>query len=186
MPPYFAAPYFHLSRLPVTTKVAVTGFSVSLLAAILFVAFAVFAERTGYKVRDVKANFAGDERVTEQTGEKFDRMHAAPSRRAIYDIVHPHSFLMPVIYFILCHLMEMSLAPRRLKLGLYLGALAAMLLVIFSPLLVWTHLSLAPVVIPAVVTMLGAFAAMAILPVWQMWFSAGPRPGPAAPPPPRA
>jgi hypothetical protein len=169
MPPYMAIPYFHLSKLPPTTKVAVTGFSASFLAAVLFVAFAVFAERTGYRTKNVQANFRGDEAVTRETGEKFDRMHAEPSRRAIYDIVHPHSFLMPVIYFILCHLMEMSRAPRGLKMALYLAALASMLLVVFAPLLVWTRLSLACLVVPSVVVMLLCFSVMAVVPVWQMW-----------------
>ena len=96
MPPYLAIPHFHLSKLPITTKVALTGFVLALLSAILFVGVAVFAERTEYKKSHVQANFAGDERVTRETGQKFDKMISEPSRRSIYDIVHPHSFMMPL------------------------------------------------------------------------------------------
>jgi hypothetical protein len=171
VPPYLAIPHFHLSKLPPTTKVALTGFALALLSAIVFVAVAVFAERTGYRTAGVQANFVGDERVTRETGAKYDAMHAEPSRRAIYDIVHPHSFMMPLVYFVLCHLMEMSYGPRALKMGLYVLAFVAMMLVVFAPLLVWTNISLGGIVVPGVVGMLGSFAVMAVVPVWQMWFA---------------
>lgn len=177
MPPYLAIPHYHLSKLPITTKVALTGFSLSLLSAVLFVGFAVYAERTGYELRRVQANFAGDERVSQETGHKFDQMIATPSRRSIYDIVHPHSFMMPLIFFVLTHMMEMSYAPRGAKLGLYIAAFLAMMLTIFAPLLVWTKISAAVVVTPAVVVLMTSFLILSIVPVWQMWFvSEKPRP----------
>ncbi len=181
MPPYLSIPHFHLSKLPATTKVALTCFTLALVSAILFVVVAVFGERTDYEVKGVQANFAGDERVTRETGAKFEKMHGEPSRRSIYDIIHPHSFMMPLIYFVLCHLMEMSYGPRWFKMGAYVAAFAAMMTVIFSPLLVWWKIALAPVVIPAVVVMGALFLTMAVLPAWQMWF-----PGGKAPPSPPA
>jgi hypothetical protein len=170
VPPYLSIPHYHLSKLPVTTKVALTGFSLSLVAAVLFVGMAVYAERTGYEKERVQANFAGDERVERETGKKLDKMYAEPSRRAIYDIVHPHSFMMPLIFFVLTHMMEMSYAPRSVKLGLYIGSFVAMMLTVFAPLLVWTKISLAVVVTPAVTALMIAFLVMSIVPVWQMWF----------------
>ena len=170
MPPYLAIPHFHLSKLPATTKVALTGFSLALLTGILFVAFAVFKERTGYKVRNVQANFAGDERVGRETGQKVEAMYAEHNERSINDIVHPHSFMIPLIYFVLCHLMEMSYGPKAFKMTVYIVAFVGMMGVIFSPLLVWSNISLAGVVIPAVVGMLGCFVVMILVPTWQMWF----------------
>ena len=107
-----------------------------------------------------------------ETGETFedDEMFADPGRRRIYDIVHPHSFMIPIIYFILCHLMEMSHGAKAFKMGLYLSGFVAMMLVIFSPILVWWNLSTAPVVIPAVVVLGLAFCIMVSVPTWQMWF----------------
>ncbi|MFN3486966.1 MAG: hypothetical protein ACK44W_15985 [Planctomycetota bacterium] len=171
MPPYLSIPHYHLSRLPVTTKVALTGFSLSLLGAILFVTIAVFGERTGYEVRGVQANFAGDERVTRETGAAVDHMVAEKSRRALYDIVHPHSFMIPLVYFVLCHLMEMTYAPRGFKIALYAGSFLAMALVTAAPLLVAWKLAFGWVVIPAVVGLGGAFLVMIVLPTWQMWFT---------------
>lgn len=170
MPPYLAIPHYHLSKLPVTTKVALTCFSAAVLGAILFVTLGVFMERTGFRTRKVQANFAGDERVTRETGHRFEEMYSEPSRRALYDIVHPHSFMMPLLYFVLCHMMEMSYAPRALKIGLYVGAFASMLVVTFAPLLVSWSIGLAPLVIAAVLVMSATFTVMTALPPWQMWF----------------
>jgi hypothetical protein len=170
MPPYLATPYFHLSKLPITTKIALTCFSGALLSGILFVTLGVFMERTGFETRKVQANFAGDERVTRETGHRFEGMHSEPSRRALYDIVHPHSFMMPLLYFVLCHMMEMSYAPRAVKIGLYLGAFASMMVVTSAPLLVAWSLGFAPLVTAAVVVMSATFAVMTAIPPWQMWF----------------
>jgi hypothetical protein len=171
MPPYLSIPHYHLSRLPVTTKVALTGFSLSLVGAILFVTIAVFGERTDYEVKGVQANFTGDERVTRETGAKFDALVAEKSRRALYDIVHPHSFMIPLVYFVLCHLMEMAYAPRGIKIALYAGSFVAMTLVTAAPLLVAWKLAFGWVVIPAVVGLGVSFLAMTVIPTWQMWFT---------------
>lgn len=185
MPPYLAIPHYHLSRLPVTTKVALTIFSVSLLSAVVFVAAAVFAERTGYTPTGVQANYGGSERLAEERGIRTERFHAEKSKREVYDIVHPHSFLMPVIFFILCHLMEMAYAPRWAKLALYLVSGLSMLTIVFSPLLIWSSLSLAPILVPAVVAMLLCFAVMTVVPTWQMWRGERGSAAPVATPPPR-
>jgi len=169
MPPYLATPYFHLSKLPLTTKVALSCFYASLLTALAFVAFAVFAERTHWRVTEAQANFAGDERVTRETGARLERMHAEPSRRALYDIVHPHSFMMPLIFFVLVHLMEMSAGPRGAKIALYVSAFAAMTVMTFAPLLVSASLGFAWLVVLFAGVMLSAFAAMIVVPAWQMW-----------------
>jgi hypothetical protein len=169
MPPYLASPHFHLSRLPVTTKWALTFFDLSLLAALVFVGVAVFAERTGYTRRGVEVNVVGTEHLQAQ-GEVVDQEVAAKTKRQLYDIVHPHSFLMPVIFFILCHLMEMAYAPKGFKIALYVGSGASMTLVIFAPLLIHASLAFAVVLIPATVILLASFALMIVLPAIQMWF----------------
>ncbi len=170
MPPYLSMPYFQLSKLPLTTKVALTGFYLALLTAIAFATFGVFAERTHWKSSEVQANWAGDERAR-AAGATLDekRMVAEPSRRSIYDIVHPHSFMMPLIYFVLVHLMEMSIAPRGFKIGLYIAGFVAMMLTILAPVLVWSNLSMATIVPPVVALWMGSSAIMIAVPAWQMW-----------------
>jgi len=170
MPPYLSIPHYHLSKLPVTTKVALSCFTVTLVAAMAFVAFAVYAERTGYSSRGAKLNILGDEKVREMGEPLGDKvMVQGKSKRELYDIVHPHSFLMPVIYFILCHLFEMSFAPKWLKIGLYVISAASMVAVIFAPVLIAAAPAFAGLLAPAVVVMLLSFAGMAVSPTVQMW-----------------
>lgn len=176
MPPYIQIPHYHLSKLPLTTKVALTGFSLATLVAIGFSVFAVFADRTDLSSKGVKANFAGDERLLKEEGTKVDKMYPEPSKTRLYDIVHPHSYMMPLLYFVLTHMMEMSFGSRGLKLGMYVSAFVSMMLVVFAPLLVSWSLSAAPLVIAAVSVMSLTFAYMAFVPCWQMWFSAPPKP----------
>ena len=171
-----AIPHYHLSKLPITTKVALTGFSLATLAGIAFSVFAVFADRTEFKAKNVKANFVGDERVTKETGEKLEKMYAEPSKTRLYDIVHPHSFMMPLLFFVLTHMMEMSYGGRNLKLGMYVAAFLSMMIVAFAPVLVAWKLSTAPLMIAAVVVMSLTFTYMAAVPPWQMWFAANPKP----------
>jgi hypothetical protein len=76
---------------------------------------------------------------------------------------------MPVIYFILCHLFEMSFAPRWLKIGLYALSAASMVAVIFAPVLIAAAPAFALVLGPAVVVLLGCFTGMALSPTIQMW-----------------
>jgi hypothetical protein len=171
MPPYLAMPYFHLSKLPLSTKVALSCFYAAVLTALAFVAFAIFGERTHWRVRDTQANFVGDERVTEETGARFDRMTAARTTRDLSErIVHPHSFIMPILFFILVHLMEMSVAPKSFKIALYIAAFVAMMLTIFGPLLVYASISFAALMIATVIVQLLSFGTMIVVPAFQMWF----------------
>ncbi|GEM_PF-6907573 len=168
MPPYLSIPHFHLSKLPLTTKIALTCFALLLLFAMGFVLVAYYPERTKFAADGARDNFAGTE-WRQDRGEIVEQERARPTERQIFDILHPHSFMMAVVYFILCHLMEMCYAPRWLKIGLYLGTFLALVTVLVSPLLVWKKLSFAPVVGPAVAAMMGLFAVMTLLPVVQMW-----------------
>ena len=169
MPPYLAVPHFPLSKLPITTKVALTIFAFSLFSGIFFVGVVLFAERTGWTAEGAAMNYGGSERYAEETGVIAEELVVELPKREIYDIIHPHSFLMPVIFFILCHLMEMSFGPKWLKLTLYIGSGVGMLVVIFAPLLIFASLPMAVILAPAVGVMLLGFAVMIVMPVIQMW-----------------
>ncbi|MBI2899440.1 MAG: hypothetical protein HYY17_04600 [Planctomycetes bacterium] len=168
MPPYAAIPRFHLSNLPVTTKVALTCFALLLLFAMGFTALVSYPERTKYAADGARDNFAGTE-WRQERGEIVEQERAKPSERQIYDIVHPHSFLMAVVFFILCHMMEMCRAPRAVKIGLYLLAFVSTVAVLLAPLLVWKRLAWAPVVGPAVIVMTATYAILTVVPLVQMW-----------------
>lgn len=175
MPPYMQIPHYHLSKLPATTKVALTGFSLATLAAILFSALGIFGERTGFETRRVQANFVGDERVTSETGVPLQEMVAEKPKRHLYDIVHPHSFMMPLIYFVLTHMMEMSYARRATKMVLYVLGFVSMMLTTFSPLLIAWRIGFAPLLTASVIVMSLVFTILAVVPPWQMWLVKSPK-----------
>lgn len=193
MPPYLAVPYFHLGKLPFTTKLALTGFAAGILSGLVFVAIVYFpkvlepareASRNFLK-RDVgtfgamRPHFAPheiDREVMEKGGEspeeieKHVREQKEGQKRKAYDIIHPHSFLMPVVYFILCHLMEMTTVARAVRIGLYSAGFAGMMATIFAPLTVLHMPSLAVPTFLLLYGMVVCFAAMTVMPVLQMWF----------------
>lgn len=176
MPPYLAIPHFHLSKLPITTKAALTVFLLALLGGEIFVAVAVFAELTGCTARGVKLNYRGSEEVARETGEIPKEFAAGKTRREVYDfVVHPHSFVMPLIYFVLCHLMEMTHGARGWKLAVYILTGAAMLAVVFAPVLLLRTMGAAALLVAGVVVLLPGFFVMTIVPAFQMWRAPTPR-----------
>lgn len=194
MPPYLAIPYFHLCKLPLTTKLALTGFASAILSGLLFVGIVYFPkvlepareasknflQREVGMVGATRPHFAPheiDREVMAKGGESREEIekHVGAQKegqkRKAYDIIHPHSFLMPVVYFILCHLMEMTTVARGVRIGLYSAAFAGMMATMFAPL---TVLHLPALALPTFVllyVMLVCFAAMTVMPVVQMWFS---------------
>ena len=170
MPPYFAAPHFPLARLPVTTKVALTVFSTCMVAGMIFVAVSVFEDRTGFTTEGVQRNYLGSEEMHDRTG-RFQE-ETAPGRPPLETaefIVHPHSFMIPLIFFVLCHMMEMTAAPKWLKLSVYIGSGVSMLAVIFTPALIHSFMGAAVLLVPAVVILFLSFGIMTVLPAVQMW-----------------
>jgi hypothetical protein len=167
MPPYLAPPYFSLSRLPPTTKVGLSCFYVMILGALAFAAFGVFRERTQFDADRTHANFAGYEVLPRE--KQTDPLPARLPARHRMDIIHPHSFLMPILFFILLHLMEMTRAPRGAKLSLYLAGFAGTVGVVLAPWLAYESRAGAVVTIAAVVAQLGSFGLMIVVPVVEMW-----------------
>jgi hypothetical protein len=144
------------------------------LGGLVFSAYPLFAERTEYRLREVRDNFADvdwdDPAVQEYYAARGRMPPSSKSLRQRIDIVHPHSFLMPVLYFILCHLMEMTRFPRGAKMVLFAGAFAAMAFVISAPLLIHRWPATAVAMIPALGVLWLSFGTMAVVPVAQMWF----------------
>jgi hypothetical protein len=193
MPPYLAVPYFHLSKLPLTTKLALTGFYLSILSGVVFVAVVYFPKvlepareaSKNFLQRDIgmieaaRPHFAPheiDREVMEKGGESREEIdrhveeQKAGQRRKAYDIIHPHSFLMPVVYFILCHLMEMTTISRGVRIGLYGAGFVGMMATIFAPLTVLHAPVLAIPTFALLYVMLICFAAMATVPAIHMWW----------------
>lgn len=193
MPPYLAMPYFHLSKLPLTTKVGLTMFYLSLVAGFVFVAVSYYPMISEHSYEQAK-NMLGKEigareayrdhfAPQEQAREVMKKQGAPDSdideavrtqqqgqKRKASDIVHPHSFLMPVIFFILIHLMEMTTLWQKAKIPLYTTSGLCMILTVFAPLIVLNAPGLAVLCFGAMYLMLTCFTAMALGPLYPMWF----------------
>ena len=182
MPPYRANRHFHLSRLPVATRAGLTIFCLTILGGLIFTAVSVFGELTGYTTKGVQINYIGSEAYAEETGKIPETFHAAKSRREVNEmIIHPHSFLMPVIFFLLCHLMDMCFAPSWLRMTLYVGSGLGMIAVIYAPAMILADMTMAAIMVPAASAMLLGFTIMTLIPTWQMWRGCEPRPRSALP-----
>lgn len=168
MPPYLAPPYFSLARLPLTTKIGLTCFQAMILGALLFAAFGIFRERTRFHPERTHANYAGAEVLPPELQQP--PLPARKSDRERMDIIHPHSFLMPILYFILLHLMEMTRAPRALKIALYVAGFAGTVGVILAP---WVAVEGGPAggaaVVASVVALLATYVLMIVIPMVEMW-----------------
>ncbi len=194
MPPYLAMPYFHLSKLPLTTKVGLSIFYSSLIAGFVFVAvwyYPMMAEHAYDAARNMQQKEIGPTEAYrdhfaphEATRAVMEKNKASPAdvedavktqkqgqRKEAANIVHPHSFLMPVIFFILIHLMEMTALWQKAKIPLYAFSGLCMIVTVFAPLIVLSVPGLALVCFGAMYAMLLCFTAMAVAPMTQMWFA---------------
>lgn len=92
------------------------------------------------------------------------------SFRELAETTHFHFFTMPVVFLILCHVFYLTMAGQSLKVIMTLSAFAGVALDLASPwliLYVSPHFALAMLL--GDVLMVGAFLAMAGLPLYEMW-----------------
>lgn len=90
----------------------------------------------------------------------------------IEKVVHPHSMIIPVMFFILVHLTEMTRLNGVFRLVLYSISFLGVVGVIFAPLYVWSVASMAWILIPSVFMLAVTFLFMTFNGLYQMWFPA--------------
>ena len=97
------------------------------------------------------------------------------SFRELAEITHFHLFTMPVVFMILVHVLYLTGASNRLKIGMTWMAFSGVILDLASP---WLIRYVSPVF---VLTMLGgdtlmvvSFLIMMALPLYEMWFIQSP------------
>jgi hypothetical protein len=143
---YTLSPMLHLSRLPLPTRVVLTCFIV-LIEAALVVGARKYTDRADFTPAGATRYFRGDAGSAESAeddgsghpepllpGENLIDSAAAPeasppkSTRFLVDVVHPHLFTVPIVQFILLHLLILTRLSDRVKIALTLhgfGATAA-------------------------------------------------------------
>ncbi len=159
MTQYYKMPSFNLRGASAGTKVLLTCFLL-FVAAGYVVAMLYFHDRTRLEIAGIERYYKGDEPA----------MVFPKSRAELIAITHPHAFSMPMLLFILCHLVALCRISERIKCTLYIASFGSAACVLAGPWLV-TYYS------PANAWFLAAsgwaltfsFAAITFLPLVEMW-----------------
>jgi hypothetical protein len=96
------------------------------------------------------------------------------SRRELVDIAHPHLFSIPIVLFILGHLLHLTRLPTWMKLTINVAAFTSFLATFLLPFVVVNNATLAPLLYASGWTMLISFVLLCIIPLTEMWLG---RPG---------
>jgi hypothetical protein len=91
------------------------------------------------------------------------------SRRELVDIVHPHLFTVPIVLFILGHLLHLTRLPDRGKLAINVAAFLAFFVTFVSPLLVSDRAAIGWLLFGGGCTFLLSLALLCLVPLWEMW-----------------
>lgn len=130
---YTLSPKLHLSRLPLPTRVLLSAFVLTIEAA-LVVGGLKYTDRAEFSPAGARAYWHGDD-ARAAAGEELlpgeaeiESGIAAPapqvrkSRRYLVDVVHPHLFTVPIVLFILLHLLVLTRLSDRMKIALTVHA----------------------------------------------------------------
>ncbi len=134
---YTLSPKLHLSRLPLPTRVLLTAFVLSIEAA-LAVGGLKYTDRAEFTPAGARLYWNGDatadhgdgllpgEAEIEDTRPAAGRPAASrKTTRFLIDIVHPHLFTVPIVLFILLHLLILTRLTDRWKIALTVHAFAS-------------------------------------------------------------
>ena len=177
---YLTRQRLHLSRFHPLMKALLTLYIASVAIAV-WVGTLKYSERgtfspagAGVYVRGSDA--AGGTPATDAFGDPFAgtpegiARKEGLSRRQLVDIVHPHLFTVPIVLFILGHLLHLTRLRDRWKLAVNAGAFLSFFATFVSPLLVTNRAALGWLLFGGGCVMLASLAALCLVPLWEMWF----------------
>jgi hypothetical protein len=177
---YTLSPKLHLSRLPLPTRVVLTCFVVMIEAALL-VGAQKYRDRAEFTPAGAQRYLHGDAPATapgeellpgEDDIEEGGGLRAeAPrkSARQLVDLVHPHLFTVPIVQFILLHLLILTRLPDRWKIGLTLHAFLSCAATFGLPFVVASSGAGAAGFIAAGASLLLSFAGVGALLLVELW-----------------
>lgn len=181
---YLTRQRLHLSRFHPLMKALLTLYIASVAIAV-WVGTLKYSERgtfspagAGIYVRGADAG--GGTPATDTFGDPFagtpegTARQEGLSRRQLVDIVHPHLFTVPIVLFILGHLLHLTRLPDRWKLAVNVAAFVSFFATFVSPLVVADRATLGWLLFSGGCGLLASLAALCLVPLWEMWFG---RPG---------
>lgn len=192
---YLTRQRLHLSRFHPLMKALLTLYVASVLLA-LWVSTLKYTDRAEWSARGAGeyvrgAAHDGSVPQADPFGDPFagtpEGGAARPglTRRQVVDIIHPHLWSVPLLIFVLGHLLHLTRLPDALKLGLNAAAFLSFLATFLAPLLVEDREVLGPLLHGGGTLFLVALLAQCLVTLWETWlgrpgdgFDALPRRGP--------
>ncbi|HTE06387.1 MAG TPA: hypothetical protein VK824_09340 [Planctomycetota bacterium] len=174
---YLTRQRLHLSRFHPLMKVLLSLYILSVAGAV-YVATLKYSERaewSGGGVAEYVAGNGGADAAADAFGDPLAgtpegrATHEGLSRRQLIDIVHPHLFSVPIVLFILGHLLHLTRLPDWLKLAINAGAFLSFFATFLLPFVIRSERALAPLLVVSGCVMLLCFALLCIIPLWETW-----------------
>ena len=166
MSQYYKMPGFSLSNSDAATKVLLTLFLVSVLGG-LAVSMLKYLDHAGFSVEEAQQWIKGNEgnfKVKEQRYEK--------TYNELVSITHDHAFALPMLFFVLLHLVALCTISQKAKIALYLAGFLSLWGSLGGPWLIayagtgWTWLMMV-----SGMTMAAVIVFSAVLCLWEMWLA---------------
>lgn len=130
MSQYYRMPGFSLSSSNASTKVLLTAFLLVVLGG-LAVALLQYADRAGIGARETAEWVLGNE------GDLAAReIKSAKSYRELLSITHEHAFALPMLLFVLLHLVALTSIGEASKIAIYLAGFGSLVATMAGPWLV--------------------------------------------------
>lgn len=159
MSQYYKMPSFNLRGASLSTKILLTCFLVFTFAG-FSIAMLYFHDRTGLEIQGIERYYQGDE----------EKMIFAKTRTELIASTHPHAFSMPMLLFILCHLVALCRIPEWLKSTLYVASFGSAACVLAGPwLTTFSGPSWAWFLAASGWALTLSFLAITLLPMVEMW-----------------
>jgi len=165
-------PGMHLSKLPLPTRILVSLYVVSVFAA-LAVGSLKYTQRAEFTPSGATRYWHGDA----EAGDGLDALErGAPpppekkSDRYLVDVVHPHLFTVPVVLFLLLHLLSLTRLPDAAKIAFHVHAFASLAATFGLPFLVAASGSGGTGFVVAGVNLLLSFVGVGAILLFETWF----------------
>jgi hypothetical protein len=171
---YLTRQRLHISLFHPLMKVLMSLYIVSVGAG-LWVATIKYSDRAEWSTEGVElyVHGSGDRAEQDEFGAPFAGVEEGEaegmSRRQIVDIAHPHLFSVPIVLFILGHLLHLTRLHDGLKLSINVVAFTSFLATFLLPFVIVDDATLAPVLFGTGWAMLVSFALLCVVPLFEMW-----------------
>lgn len=175
---YTLSPKLHLSQLPLATRILLTSFLVSVIAA-LAVSCLKYSDRAEFTPTGAQRYWGGD---PPRPGDEAEPLLAGEeaidgktpralkkSTRQLVDLVHPHLFTVPIVLFILLHLLILTRVRDGWKIALIVHAFTAFAATFGLPFLIAATRGGALAFIVAGSNLLLSFAATCAILLFELW-----------------